>query len=161
MKPFSNPDDDTSENDNFGLIRDLYPVDTSRTDYINDLYDITMGIIELNDVLKKRRKNKKFNIKPLMDSFNVALKSIIELFNNYADQINRANIQGLNVTRATYKPVLLSNYDIEISQDLLNFINNLKSSTISLYNRVNDIPNKIPRLKTIQEIDAEIGLIII
>lgn len=138
----------------------------ARQTVICAIYELTMMIIKMQEINRINQLNRLnqlnqlkitselFNIKELIDAYNNALYNIAQIFNKYAVQIN--NVLRLNIRTVSYHPVVLKNYYLPVSDDLVNFINSMKNNVIGLYKQVLDIPKLIPKTKNIYEINQDI-----
>ena len=137
-----------------------YDIETemARRTVICAIYELTMMVLKVQEINKinffKQNSKDVFNIKELIDAYNNALHNIAQIFNKYATQIN--NVLRLNIGTVSYKPAILKNYGLPVSNDLVNFINSMKTNVIGLYKQVLDIPKLIPKTKNIYEINHEI-----
>lgn len=135
-------------------------------DYNQVVNDAKLVIDEVNSY-----NNNYVNIKDIIDKFNRIMKILSNLFNRYVDSLNHLDMLSIsseiglgslpkfNLKYVTYEPIKLKSYDVLISRELIDFLNNLKNRTSNLYKKINSIPNLIPNLKSISEIDKEIEVI--
>jgi hypothetical protein len=103
----------------------------------------------------------------MMDKFNNTMQTLTDLFNGYVGSINqldriRINSEiGLinplfNLKPVTYTPVVLKSYDIQLTQELIDFLNSLKQRTIDLYRNIISIQSMIPTVDTVDAIESKI-----
>lgn len=161
---------------------DLYPHDDDlekiRNNYLYNLLSLSLKLDELekfkncqcpqNFTITPELRQSSVNIKKIIDKFNRIMKILSDLFNNYAKSLNyldtlefnfpKFNFSKFNLKYVVHEPIELKSYDVPVSKELIDFLNNLQNNTINLYKKIDSIPSLLPNLKSIDEIDEEIEL---
>lgn len=133
---------------------------------VNEKPDIIDAYLESRQAQVSREES--VNIKGIIDNFNDVMITLSNIFNSYVDLINSLNsiyipteiglgsLPKFDLKYITYQPLIFESYDVPVSQGLIDFLNGLKNNTIDLYRKITSIPNIIPKLESIEQIENEI-----